>query len=336
VTSVAVSHDGHCLLASCMDGAARLLDKEGGDLLATYRGAVTFCPLAPVSSFLHSRMARRSCWTRRAATCWQCIEVGSSLRPFGSRFPLPAFLDGAAAAAADGSLRSGCLYSGLRAAGLSACACHTQQLAAKDGGRSRGQHVCRSCSVYVRDLKILSAGHKHTSYKLDSCLTPTDAHVVSGSEDGEMSPHARPAAACAFLVLQAPQKPAVRYMHLCWQALRPWTNVRLHQNGMNISQLSSGGSCDSLATHLPGGCWASGDARAVCRQGVLLGAGGSCGGEVVHGAQGGGLLHSDAPGGLAAADGGGGRQRAGVEVGRRGPAHPERISPAAVAQNGRH
>jgi hypothetical protein len=45
VTSVAVSHDGHCLLASCMDGAARLLDKEGGDLLATYRGAIILPPL---------------------------------------------------------------------------------------------------------------------------------------------------------------------------------------------------------------------------------------------------------------------------------------------------
>lgn len=66
VTSVSVSHDGHCLLASCMDGAVRLLDKEGGDLLATYRG------------------------------------------------------------------------------------------------------------------------HKHTSYKLDSCLTPSDAHVVSGSENGQV------------------------------------------------------------------------------------------------------------------------------------------------------
>lgn len=49
MTSVAVSHDGHCLLASCMDGAARLLDKEGGDLLATYRGAL-FGPDPEVSS----------------------------------------------------------------------------------------------------------------------------------------------------------------------------------------------------------------------------------------------------------------------------------------------
>ena len=40
VTCVAISNDGHCLLAGCMDGAARLLDKGGGDLLATYRGGL--------------------------------------------------------------------------------------------------------------------------------------------------------------------------------------------------------------------------------------------------------------------------------------------------------
>jgi WD40 repeat protein len=52
VTSVAVSHDGHCLLASCMDGAARLLDKEGGELLATYRGApFASCLSIPFLSF---------------------------------------------------------------------------------------------------------------------------------------------------------------------------------------------------------------------------------------------------------------------------------------------
>lgn len=42
VTSVSVSGDGLCLLASCMDGAARLLDKSGGDLLASYSGAPPF------------------------------------------------------------------------------------------------------------------------------------------------------------------------------------------------------------------------------------------------------------------------------------------------------
>ena len=101
VTSVAVSHDGHCLLASCMDGAARLLDKEGGDLLATYRGRFllsTLCfrrlpasfPIAaagqgrrrpadnvPGCVFPSARWGmlpafciygRRGCWTGRAAT----------------------------------------------------------------------------------------------------------------------------------------------------------------------------------------------------------------------------------------------------------------------------
>ena len=27
-------------------------------------------------------------------------------------------------------------------------------------------------------------GHQHESYKLDCCLTPSDGHVVCGSEDG--------------------------------------------------------------------------------------------------------------------------------------------------------
>ena len=39
VTCVSASHDGNCLLAGCMDGGVRLLDKAAGDLLATYRGA---------------------------------------------------------------------------------------------------------------------------------------------------------------------------------------------------------------------------------------------------------------------------------------------------------
>ena len=29
-------------------------------------------------------------------------------------------------------------------------------------------------------------GHKNRDYKVDSCLTSTDAHVVSGSEDGKI------------------------------------------------------------------------------------------------------------------------------------------------------
>jgi mitogen-activated protein kinase organizer 1 len=39
VTSIALSHDGNCVLASCLDGALRLLDKGGGELLAQYSGA---------------------------------------------------------------------------------------------------------------------------------------------------------------------------------------------------------------------------------------------------------------------------------------------------------
>lgn len=38
VTSVALSGDGNCVLASCLDGALRLLDKAGGELLAQYTG----------------------------------------------------------------------------------------------------------------------------------------------------------------------------------------------------------------------------------------------------------------------------------------------------------
>ncbi|KAJ9513614.1 hypothetical protein QJQ45_006078 [Haematococcus lacustris] len=40
VTSVAVSHDGLCLLAACLDSTLRLLDKTSGELLASYRGHV--------------------------------------------------------------------------------------------------------------------------------------------------------------------------------------------------------------------------------------------------------------------------------------------------------
>ena len=33
----------------------------------------------------------------------------------------------------------------------------------------------------------LYEGHKHESYKLDCCLTPSDGHVICGSEDGARS-----------------------------------------------------------------------------------------------------------------------------------------------------
>lgn len=38
VTCVVVSGDGNCLLAACMDGCLRLLDRQGGSLLQEYKG----------------------------------------------------------------------------------------------------------------------------------------------------------------------------------------------------------------------------------------------------------------------------------------------------------
>lgn len=38
VASVALSHDGNCVLAACLDSHMRLLDRESGELLATYQG----------------------------------------------------------------------------------------------------------------------------------------------------------------------------------------------------------------------------------------------------------------------------------------------------------
>ena len=38
VTGIAVSHDGNCILASCLNDTMRLLDKASGELLATYKG----------------------------------------------------------------------------------------------------------------------------------------------------------------------------------------------------------------------------------------------------------------------------------------------------------
>lgn len=38
VTSIAMSYDGKCVLAGCLDSTVRLLDKEGGELLASYTG----------------------------------------------------------------------------------------------------------------------------------------------------------------------------------------------------------------------------------------------------------------------------------------------------------
>ena len=38
VTAMALSHDGNCVLASCLDARMRLLDKASGELLAQYTG----------------------------------------------------------------------------------------------------------------------------------------------------------------------------------------------------------------------------------------------------------------------------------------------------------
>lgn len=38
VASLALSHDGLCVLAACLDSHMRLLDVEAGELLATYSG----------------------------------------------------------------------------------------------------------------------------------------------------------------------------------------------------------------------------------------------------------------------------------------------------------
>mmetsp|Transcript_14765 Transcript_14765/g.39830 ORF Transcript_14765/g.39830 Transcript_14765/m.39830 type:complete len:322 (-) Transcript_14765:356-1321(-) len=40
VTCCAVSHDGQCVLAACLDSTLRLLDRSTGELLATYQGHV--------------------------------------------------------------------------------------------------------------------------------------------------------------------------------------------------------------------------------------------------------------------------------------------------------
>ncbi|CAK0757293.1 hypothetical protein CVIRNUC_002528 [Coccomyxa viridis] len=52
VTAMALSHDGNCVLASCLDGRMRLLDKASGELLAQYTGhkveaAKMDCALTP-------------------------------------------------------------------------------------------------------------------------------------------------------------------------------------------------------------------------------------------------------------------------------------------------
>mmetsp|Transcript_7266 Transcript_7266/g.17453 ORF Transcript_7266/g.17453 Transcript_7266/m.17453 type:complete len:309 (+) Transcript_7266:170-1096(+) len=57
VTHLALSNDGNCVLANCMDSTLRLLDKESGELLASYRGHVhesikLDCALTPSDEFV--------------------------------------------------------------------------------------------------------------------------------------------------------------------------------------------------------------------------------------------------------------------------------------------
>lgn len=57
VTSIAVSHDGQCILASRMDSRLVLVDKDGGDLLASYAGhkhesIKIDCALTPSDEFV--------------------------------------------------------------------------------------------------------------------------------------------------------------------------------------------------------------------------------------------------------------------------------------------
>ena len=40
VSAAALSHDGNCVLAACLDSRARLLDRGSGTLLAQYTGAL--------------------------------------------------------------------------------------------------------------------------------------------------------------------------------------------------------------------------------------------------------------------------------------------------------
>lgn len=35
-------------------------------------------------------------------------------------------------------------------------------------------------------LLIRYAGHENSNYKIDSCISSSDAHILSGSEDGQV------------------------------------------------------------------------------------------------------------------------------------------------------
>ena len=53
VASMALSHDGNCLLAACLDSRVRLLDREGGELLATYQGEILVVVVVVVVVMMH-------------------------------------------------------------------------------------------------------------------------------------------------------------------------------------------------------------------------------------------------------------------------------------------
>ena len=60
VTGIAVSHDGNCVLASCLDNSMKLLDKASGELLATYTGECASHLTTPATS-LHSASSDYAC-----------------------------------------------------------------------------------------------------------------------------------------------------------------------------------------------------------------------------------------------------------------------------------
>lgn len=64
VTSMALSNDGNCVLASCLDARLRLLDKASGELLAQYKGGHCSAesPLLQTSSHPSS-----ACYYRKTA-----------------------------------------------------------------------------------------------------------------------------------------------------------------------------------------------------------------------------------------------------------------------------
>ena len=75
VTGIAVSHDGNCVLASCLDHSMKLLDKASGELLATYTGETAHhsftVPPAP-QSFLPGAAVLACMHPCRLAWCLQC------------------------------------------------------------------------------------------------------------------------------------------------------------------------------------------------------------------------------------------------------------------------